>query len=163
MNAKAITRALLLAVIVAAVAAWAIKEFGPTKASPDADGGTAAANVTSPAARPDGVTVINFHGERRCPTCVGIGTLAQKTIDEEFRTELRFGKIHWEHINYEEPANTHFVKEYELVSSTVLITLWKDGKEVKWNRLDGVWDHYGDDAKFRAYVAENVRTLLNQP
>ena len=73
------------------------------------------------------------------------------------------GQIRWETLNYDEAANTHYVKDYGLVSSTILITLWKDGKEVKWNRLDGVWDHFGNDPAFRDYLTQNLRDLLKQP
>lgn len=157
MNAKAIIRIVLLAVVAIAVGSWAMKEFGPAKAT--ADGGAAGQTVK----RPDGVTVINFHGEKRCRTCIAIGDLARKTIDEQFAAEQQAGKVRWEQINYDEPAHSHFVKDYGLVSSTVLVTLWKDGKEVKWNRLDAVWDHVDDGPTFRAYVAQGVGDLLKQP
>jgi hypothetical protein len=149
MKAKNLVRIILLAVIGAAVGSWAMKEFGPSKAFT----GTF---------RPDGVTVINFHGEKRCRTCIGIGNLARKAIDTEFAAGEKAGKVHWETVNYDEPANVHFVKDYSLVSSTVLVTLWKDGKEVKWNRLDAVWDLVGDEAAFKAYIVQNVRELLKQ-
>jgi hypothetical protein len=149
MKVKSFIRIILLAVIGAAVGSWAMKEFGPSKAFT----GTI---------RPDGVTVINFHGEKRCRTCIGIGNLARKTIDTEFATGKKAGKIHWETVNYDEPANVHYVKDYSLVSSTVLVTLWKDGKELKWNRLDAVWDLVGDETAFKAYIVQNVRELLKQ-
>jgi hypothetical protein len=159
MNAKTITRIVLLGVIGFAVGAWAMKEFGPAKAVVKGnDGNAAVADI-----RPDGVTLINFHSEKRCRTCIRIGDLAKKTLDEEFSAEAKSSKVHWDHINYDEPANSHYVKDYELVSSTVLATLWKDGKEVKWNRLDAVWDHVGDETAFRTYVSQGVRDLLNQP
>jgi len=148
MKSKTIIRIVLLAVIAVAVGGWAMKEFGPAKA------------VSPGVTRPDGVTVINFHGAKRCHTCIGIGELAKKTIDEDFVTELQSGQIHWEQLNYDEAPNVHYVKDYGLVSSTVLITLWKDGKEVKWNRLDAVWDHIGDPPVFRDYIAQSVRDLI---
>jgi hypothetical protein len=159
MNAKTMIRSVLLGVIAIAVGGWALKEFGPAKGVATDSGSQA----TAEAARPDGVTVINFHGSKRCRTCIGIGNQARRILDEEFAAEETAGKIHWEHINYDEPANAHYVKDYELVSSTILATLWKDGKEVTWNRLDGVWDHTGDEPAFRAYVSRSVRELLNQP
>lgn len=162
MNAQSITRIVLLGVVGIAVAAWAVKEFGPAKSTPAATAATSG-NQAAAVTRPDGVTVINFHGEKRCRTCIGIGTLAKKTIDEEFAAEEKAGRVRWDHINFDEPANAHYVKDYGLVSSVVLVTLWKDGKEIQWNRLDGVWDHFDDEAKFRVYVAAAVRELLNQP
>ena len=150
MNAKPVIRIILLAVIGIAVGNWAMKEFGRAKA--------VAGKIL-----PDGVTVINFHGDKRCRTCISIGNLASKTIDENFADEEKAGKVHWEKINYDEPGNVHFVKDYSLVSSTVVVTLWKQGKEVKWNRLDAVWDLVGDETAFRSYIMQNVRELLEKP
>lgn len=155
MNAKTMTRIVLLGIVGIAVGAWAMKEFGPSTV-----GDTKA---VSSVIRADGVSVINFHSTKRCRTCIRIGDLAKKTMYEEFADEEKAGKVRWEQLNYDEPANAHYVKDYELVSSTVLVTLWKDGKEVKWNRLDAVWDHVGDEPVFRAYVAQAMRDLLNQP
>lgn len=159
MNPKTITRIVLLSVIGIGVGNWAMKEFGPAKAV-----ATSGHNKTTAAAtRPDGVTIINFHGEKRCRTCIRIGDLAKKTMEQDFAAETQAGQVHWDHINYDAQADAHFVKDYELVSPTVIVTRWKDGKEVKWNRLDGVWDHVDDEAVFRAYVAQGVRDLLNLP
>lgn len=160
MKTKGIIRIVLLSVVAIAVGAWAMKEFGPAQLA------TTNGNQNSPSGavtRPDGVTMISFHGAKRCRTCIKIGKLAKQTLDQEFAAQQQSGKIHWEVINYDEQANAHWVKDYKLVSSTVLVTLWKDGKEVEWQRLDAVWDHVGDEPKFRAYVAQGIRDLLNHP
>jgi hypothetical protein len=157
MNAKFIIRLVLLAVVALAVGHWAFKEFGPSKPA----SGHGMKEGAASAARPDGVTVIYFHGEKRCRTCIRIGELARKVVEEEFAAEVRTGNLRWEEINYEEPARAHHVKGYELVSSTVVVTRWRDGKELKWKKLDGVWDHAGDEVDFRAYVANGVREFLN--
>lgn len=156
MNAKLIVRIVLLAVVALAVGSWAVKEFGSSATAPNETG----KEMGVAAARPDGITVVNFHGKKRCRTCLRIGELSQKTVEEELAVERQSGKVRWEEIDYEEPANVGNVKHYELVSSTVIVTLWRDGKEVKWNKLDGVWDHVDDEAAFRAYVARGARELL---
>ncbi|MFU8893218.1 MAG: nitrophenyl compound nitroreductase subunit ArsF family protein [Luteolibacter sp.] len=160
MNPKSITRIVLLAVVALAIGGWAIQQFGST--------GTAASTAATddPATaftRPDGITVINFHGERRCRTCIHIGKLAEKTLHGHFSAALESGDVRWEHINYEANGNTHYVTDYELVSSTIVATCWKDGKEVKWTRLDGVWDHLNDEATFDAYLASGIQELMNLP
>lgn len=155
MNAKTITRIVLLSMVAIAVGAWAMKEFGPAKAAAEGD-----AAATTTATRPDGVSVINFHGETRCPTCIRIGTLARQVIDEQFGAEQQAGTVHWDQLNYDEASNARFVKDYGLVSSTVVVTLWQDGREVKWKRLDAVWDHVADEPAFLAYVAREVSELL---
>lgn len=132
MKPKTIIRIVLPAVIAIAVGGGAVKEFGPAGVVAGNGGSESTASVT----RPDGLTVMNCHGEKRCRTCIGIGELARQTLDEEFAAEEKAGKVRWEQINFDQPANARFVKDYQLVSSTVLITLWKDGRQVEWNRLD---------------------------
>jgi len=156
MNAKTITRIILLSVVGLAVGGWAMKEFGSnhkttTDASPEKF------------IRPDGVTVINFHGEKRCRSCINIGTLAEKTLEKHFADEMETGGIHWEHVNYEAPGNTHYATDYELAFSTVVATHWKDGKEIAWARLDGVWDHLNDESAFEAYLVNGIRELNTEP
>lgn len=146
MKTKTIMRMVMLAVLAVAVGVWVIKEFGSTKVI--GTGGTAVGQGTTTStdrARPDGVAVINFHGTMRCRTCLRIGELAKKTLDEAFTEAQKIGKVSWQHVNYQEPANAHFVKDYELGNPTILLAQWKDGKEVKWNRLDGVWDLVEDE------------------
>ncbi len=160
MNAKSITRIVLLAVVALAIGGWAFKQFGTT--------GTAASITATddPAAgftRPDGITVINFHGERRCRTCVNIGNLAKQTVESHFADALESGEIRWEHINYEASGNDHYVNDYELVSATVVATRWQDGKEVGWARLDGVWNHYNDESAFATYLAHGIKELSATP
>jgi hypothetical protein len=155
MNPKTLTRFVLLAVVAAAIGAWAFKEFGaPAKAD---------AKAPEEFTRADGVTVINFHGEKRCRSCIRIGTLAEKTLQQHFAAEMQAGDVRWEHINYEAPGNTHYVDDYQLVSSTIVATLWRDGREVKWTMLDDVWDHLDDEAAFDAYLANGIRELTPQP
>jgi hypothetical protein len=163
-NAKTIFRMMPLAAVAVVLGVWAAKEFGPTKVS-DTGGNTAEQGTTTSAGRMhlDGVTVINFHGTLRCRTCLRIGELAKKTLDEDYAVAVKAGKVHWETVDYQEPANAHFVKDYELRGPTILISRWKNGKEVKWNRLDGIWDLVEDEPTFRAYVADVVRQLLEYP
>ena len=84
-------------------------------------------------------------------------------MEGHFPDAVQAGNLHWQSLNFDAPANAHFIKDYALVSSTVVATKWKDGKEVAWKRLDGVWDHVGDETAFRTYVADNVFGLLEQP
>ena len=160
MNAKALVRMMLLAVVAIAVAAWARKECGPVASAVAHGDERASASGGAARTRPDGVSVILFHGEKRCRTCIRIGTLARDTLDEEFAEEEKAGTLHWAEINYDQPAHSHFVKGYELVSSTLVITRWKDGREEEWKRLDGVWDHVGDAAAYRAYLSQAVNEQL---
>jgi len=157
MNSKSITRIVLLGIVGLAIGGWAMKELGSEKPV------SQATEATEGFTRPDGVTVINFHSDKRCRTCINIGNLARETVDEHFAGAMESGVMHWENINYATPENAHLVTEYELVSSIILITRWEDGKEKAWQRLDAVWDHRNDEPTFKSYVAREIETLMNLP
>lgn len=146
MKAKTIIRIALLAVVAVALGDWALDTMRERSVAADS-----APAVT----RADGVTVISFHGTKRCRTCLKIGTMAKLTVDENF-TEA---KPLWDEIDYERAEHAHYVGRYGLVSSTVVATLWKGGKEIVWEELDDVWEHVGDEAVFRAYLVQGVREL----
>ena len=39
-------------------------------------------------------------------------------------------------VNVDEPANEHFIKDYQLYSKSIVIVKMQDGKELKWENLD---------------------------
>lgn len=119
-----------------------------------ADKPTAATSVR------DGVIVYYFHGNRRCPTCVGIQNGISKTVAEKFGAQQAEGIVAFEEINIEEEANRTYADKYRLASSTMVVSILKDGKEIKWTVCDGVWRHALDKAKLTAYVEEQIREAL---
>jgi hypothetical protein len=153
MKTKWILRVVLLSIVAVALGNWVVE-----LARSPGSGGGAPADV----ARADGVTVISFHGTKRCRTCLRIQELAKRTVDEEFAGEVGSGKVRWDEIDYEKAEHAHYVKRYELVSSTVIASRWKDGRETQWKLLDDVWEHVGNEDAFRAYLSQGVRELMEK-
>jgi thiol-disulfide isomerase/thioredoxin len=102
------------------------------------------------------VTVYSFYGKSRCPTCRKIEQYTKETVEQNFLKGTYAGRVTFTAINVEEKPNEHFVKDYQLVSSGVVLQAEKDGKPGKWENLDGVWVQVGDKAKFFAYIKDNI-------
>ncbi len=103
-----------------------------------------------------------FHGTTRCDTCRAIEALTREALGSGFSEELKTGRLELRSINVDEPANGHFVEDYQLSTRTVVIALFKNGKQSDWKRLDQVWQLVGDREAFINYVQSETRSLLEQ-
>ncbi len=119
-------------------------------------------NVIAPSAGQEAPALMAyyFHGNFRCPTCLTIERFAREAIESEFDSELRDGLIRWQAINYDEPSNEHFVKQYELYASALVLVPGQSAAQPPWQKLDRVWDLVGDESAFKTYVIEQARAML---
>lgn len=135
----------------------------PVNESPDETAAEETAAAVPLAAVPlseDKVVAQYFHGTMRCVTCIAIETLTREALGSGFSEELRTGKLELRSINVDEPANGHFVEDYQLATRTVVIARFKDGKQGEWKRLDQVWQLVKDKEAFINYIQAETRTLL---
>jgi hypothetical protein len=101
-----------------------------------------------------------FHATMRCPTCLSIENGARDAIERAFPAPLAAGTLVWRSLDMEEPGNEHFVTEFELTASSLVLVREEGGQMVQWRNLPEVWDLVGDGARFEAYVTNNARELL---
>ncbi len=63
-------------------------------------------------------------------------------------------------VNMDDPKNEHYVTDYKLTNSSVVVSQVDDGKEVKWVRLDEAWDLVSDETLFIDYIQKEIRTIM---
>lgn len=182
MKVKAIVTIVLLAFVAAGVVAMAKRNISdkaqaasqsaaPTGAESQTGAAssavameTEAANV--PAASEENAVekpqliVYYFHGNVRCRTCNMIESYANETVTEHFGTLLDEGIVEWKTVNVHKPENQHFMKDYELVSQTVVLSRRENGKESQWRKLDRVWELVGNKPAFQDYVRKETASVL---
>jgi hypothetical protein len=146
-----LTRYALLALVVISLGTWGVRTFSSIHAAGGGD--------MLPA---DGIVVLNFHAAIRCNGCREIGKEAQTVVETDFADELKSGRMTWRVINFEEPANKHFVQDYGLTTSTIVVTRREGGRDVEWQRLDKVWDFLFEGPAMRAYVKEHIAQLSSK-
>ena len=117
---------------------------------------------TTPAATHRGSKVIVYylHTTARCPSCLKIEAYTAAEVTGPLAEPLSAGRLEWKVLNVEEPKNEHFVEDYQLYTKSVVVSEIRDGKEVRWKRLDKVWDYLDDQQAFMKYVDEEVRGYL---
>ena len=101
-----------------------------------------------------------FHGSMRCPTCYKLEQYSKEAIDGNFKSELASGKLEFKVINIEEKGNVHFVNDYQLYTKALVLSLVKDGRQVKSKNLNKIWELVGNKNKFIDYVSMELADFL---
>ncbi|MBI5243489.1 MAG: hypothetical protein HY922_07365 [Elusimicrobia bacterium] len=136
--------------------------FKENRPAPQADPKPAAvetAKATARAAKP--VVIARYcHGHARCSNCLKIEQYSRETIETGFRKELDSGRLKFEVVNVEEPANRHYIRDYGLYTKSLVLVAEAGGKEARHKVLNGVWDHLSDKDAFMAYVRKETKSFL---
>ena len=117
---------------------------------------------TIPCAKTDAHKVIAyyFHTNTRCSTCIKIEAYSKEAIEKGFADELKNGTLEMRIVNYENPENRHFMKDYKLVSKSLVLVNTVNGKQTEWTNLKMVWQLTGRKDAFLNYVRKEVRGYL---
>lgn len=130
----------------------AIRKQGGIGASPG--------NASNAETATDGLVVYYFHSNTRCPTCQSIESQAKEAVQTGFASQLASGAVTWKILNYEQAANAHFAKKFEIQMPVVVLAKMKAGQVEDWTRLDEVWALVGDKPAFAKYVRDQVTQML---
>ncbi|MCX5668683.1 MAG: nitrophenyl compound nitroreductase subunit ArsF family protein [Candidatus Omnitrophica bacterium] len=103
-----------------------------------------------------------LHGTFRCPTCHKLEQYSKEAIEVNFKDALASGKLEFKVINVEDRGNEHYTKDYQLYTKSLILSLIKDGKEIKWINLDKIWEYVGNKERFIDYVKIGVADLLKE-
>ncbi len=167
-RAKVTLRTLLLVFVLTAVAVLVVHEIRDRAALvPENPSGTSPApsatitgtdNTKVPA---NGIVVYYFHSTARCSSCITIETWTAEAIRTTFAAELTDGSLVWRVLDVEEPANAHFVEDYQLVSKSVVLVRYTNGQPGKWENLQRIWQLLGDQKAFQDYIKSSTRSFLD--
>lgn len=130
---------------------------GTSTAAPEPGAGDGSA-----AASKHHVIAYYLHGDTRCPSCLKIEQYADAAVHEQFADELADGRLEWQVINYDQPENQHYWDDFQLEVKTVVLAEIVDGEQVRFKRLDAVWDLLSDQQAFSDYIAQEVRQYLGE-
>ena len=108
----------------------------------------------------EGVVVYYFHGTGRCPSCKVIEAYTKEAVFEGFKDEVNRGQVKFEAINVEEPQNEHFIRDYNLVTRSVVVA--RRGTASNYKNLDEVWKRLHSKEEFLAYVQGEIRAFLDK-
>lgn len=172
MKTKTIISAVLLVFIFTSVAYLIVKEMRALAQSAPAEAnwpevepsqGPSSEAVVTPNAPPEAsqkVVVYYFHNNFRCAKCRKFETYSREIIETDFSDALNDGRLEWKVVNIDEPANKHFVRDYQLYTKSIIVSKIQDGKQTEWKNLDKIWELVGDKKAFVNYVQYEVAMYL---
>ncbi len=107
------------------------------------------------------VIVYYFHGNVRCYTCKRIEQLTSEAVTEAFVNEIKTGFVEMKVINVDEKGNSHFSKDYQLFTQSVVVSDIEKGKEKQWKNLQKVWELVRDEKAFKEYIKKEIEEYLS--
>jgi hypothetical protein len=149
MNARRLAQVALLAVVIVTLVI-VLRPQGDERSS-----SASAVQNESPA----GIVYVAyyFHGNIRCDTCRSIEAQSEAAVRDGFADELANGTLEWQVVNTDQPENAHFVEEYELTHSTLILAERESAQTRRFVSLDRVWELVHDeDDSFRNYVQAEI-------
>jgi hypothetical protein len=123
------------------------------------DDGTASSVGEEPAGT---VVAYYFHGNARCATCRKIEAYSEEAIKSAFQDKLVEGRLEWRVVNVDQSENKHFVRDFQLVTKSVVLVEYGDGEVVRWENLQDIWQLVRNKDRFVDYVQSETRKFLGE-
>lgn len=108
------------------------------------------------------IMVYYFHGNFRCTNCYHIEQYTKEAIEKYFQKELNAGTVVFKTINVEIKGNEHFTNDYQLYTKSVILSLVKNEREIKFDNLTKVWEYLRNKDAFHQYIKSEVEKYLKE-
>lgn len=153
MNPKKLIAAVLLIFVAGSLGYMIVREKKSQPAPPTQAAVSSDVNQPLPNQQ---IIVYYFHGNVRCETCHKLESYAKESLDTFFADDIKTGKIQWKPTNVDTAGNEHFIKDYQLVTKSVIVSRVQDGQQIAWKNLDQIWDLVSDKDKYLAYIHQSI-------
>lgn len=107
----------------------------------------------------DEIVVYYFHGNARCVSCKKIEQYTGEAVVMFFQDQIDSKAIRLSVVNIDEPANKHFVSDYQLYTKAVVLSSIKNGQEIKYKNLEKVWQYIRNKDKFYQYIQDEIQAF----
>ncbi len=85
---------------------------------------------------------------------------SKEAIETNFKDALGAGKLRFKAVNVEERGNEHFINDYKLYTKSLVLSLTKDGREVRSKNLEKIWELSRNKQRFIDYVTNEVNAFM---
>lgn len=106
------------------------------------------------------VAVYYFHRTARCNNCLKFEAYTEEALRSGFARELADGLLEWRVVNLDEGDNEHFVDDFGLSKSAVVLTVLRGDEVVDSEDLIAIWTFLDDRAAFASYIQGEVLERL---
>ena len=96
----------------------------------------------------------------RCNECINIEDFTKEIVEKEFSKEKKSVKMIFRPLNIEDSVNDHYIDDFKLDVSTVILSKVINNKQVGWKNLEHVWKYADDKPLFFKYVKNGIKDFL---
>lgn len=108
------------------------------------------------------IIVYYFHSDFRCLSCHRIEQYTKEAVEMYFSSELDAGKLIFKPLSIDKKENRHFINDYQLYTKSVILSMIKNGKEIKHDNLSEVWNYLRNKESFFNYIKDEVNKYLKE-
>jgi hypothetical protein len=141
-----------------AVCAFVLSCFIPAMSTAQPEKAKPAAPAAADAPRK--LVAYYFHGDFRCDNCKKIEQYSREAIEKYFADQLKSGELEFKVVNTDRPENQHFIKDYQLYASSLVLVQYKGISQVRWKNLAEIWNELDDQEAFYDYVKTEIQKYL---
>lgn len=170
MNRRRVTQIVLAIFIVASIGYMLVKQINGQPASeynsaiqiPDVEAKAKESHPDTPSksAGDHKIIAYYFHGIARCPSCRKIEAYTEKAVKSGFDEEIKARRLEWRVVNVDQPENSHYIKDYQLYTKSVVIVDMQGEKQARWKNLEKVWELLNDEGAFISYITNEVTAYM---
>lgn len=151
---------LLLVFVAVSVFVMVLRERNAARMVPEAP--VAEATVENKAVLKDAVVAFYFHAKQRCYTCNTLEKYAKEALESNFPEEMSNKTLAFQSVDVTEPANQHYIQDYQLSAQAVVLQKVKNGEVVASKKLDKIWELVRDEAAYKAYIKDSTQEFLKE-
>ena len=93
-------------------------------------------------------------------TCRKIESLSHDVVASDFKAQLKTGDLEWQAVDVDLPENEHFIKDCQLMASSLVLVKYENGKQAGYKNLQEVWKLVNNERGFRDYVKGELQAAL---
>jgi len=112
--------------------------------------------------KPDRIKVFFFHNIAHCESCERIELYLEETLQSDFKNELGTGTIEYEPINTDLPSNKRYIRQYNIMTRSIVLSRISNDKEQEWKNLDSIWDYLDSKEKFKDYIKNEMKGYFSK-
>lgn len=105
------------------------------------------------------ITLIKFHGNAQCTSCMNLGKFANATLQAGYAAELASGAIRYLDINAEAEPNNELVLRYRPTHASLYLAVDGSGAE-SFEELVQAWYYTGDESAYSQYLSGVIDARL---
>lgn len=98
----------------------------------------------------------------RCMTCSKIENDTKDIVTKTFKKEIDSGNLTFKTVDIEQKENSHFKNDFQLFTKSVVLVEEKNGKVVKHQNLQKIWELIHSPEKYNTYIVDSVKQFIKK-